>query len=424
MIAYCSSFIKIFDFIKPLGGRMESRLKKLFLILVILGSNLLIACKTILPMSSTDLSMENNYITNTKASENVQIKSIDDNNLPDLGSDTNTPKDKPTSFPSSNQLSTSMETFKGILLNKIPFFCTDKTPYYTIVHQWNGYLNELTSGDKPMIISQFAVIDLDGNTIPEIVLAIEDYMGFVILRYKEEGKVVGNIVSYRSMYSLKKDGSFNASSGSSDTSIGKMVFIGDTYFHMDKISSVGGGNTVSYYIHDMPIDEDVWKEAMTSFDYLSDVKWYVYSNEMVEQLFLDSANFSEIPDLLSVEDSDRQSYLDSLFYLLELTSGDLQNQEETNISNKNYYYSCNEEMNKIYQLCLEKLSGDERESLITEQKYWHENFNQRLSEYLSEYQVNSIDDLERQSGYYSFGTIMLKRTISLVNLYYDCHIYD
>lgn len=424
MSVYCSSFIKTLNFVKWLGSRMESRLKKLFLILVILGSYLLIFYNTILSTSSTDLSMDSNSITSTKASENIQITSVDDNNLPDLGSDTNTPKDKPTSFPSSNQLSTSMETFKGILLNKIPFFCTDKTPYYTIVHQWNGYLNELTSGDKPMIISQFAVIDLDGNTIPEIVLAIEDYMGFVILRYKEEGKVVGNIVSYRSMYSLKKDGSFNASSGSNDTLIGKMVFIGDTYFHMDKISSVGGGNTVSYYIHDMPIDNEIWRELTSSFDNQSDIEWNVYSKETIEQLFIDNSTFYKLPNTYSMEDSNRQSYLDSLIYLIDMTSRDLKSQEETNANNKSYYNSCNDEMNKIYQLCLEKLSGDEREALTTDQKNWQESFNQRLSEYLSEYCVNSMDDLERQSGYYTFGTIMLKRTISLINLYYDCHFYD
>lgn len=424
MSVYCSSFIKTLNFVKWLGSRMESRLKKLFLILVILGSYLLIFYNTILSTSSTDLSMDSNSITSTKASENIQITSVDDNNLPDLGSDTNTPKDKPTSFPSSNQLSTSMETFKGILLNKIPFFCTDKTPYYTIVHQWNGYLNELTSGDKPMIISQFAVIDLDGNTIPEIVLAIEDYMGFVILRYKEEGKVVGNIVSYRSMYSLKKDGSFNASSGSNDTLIGKMVLIGDTYFHMDKISSVGGGNTVSYYIHDMPIDNEIWRELTSSFDNQSDIEWNVYSKETIEQLFIDNSTFYKLPNTYSMEDSNRQSYLDSLIYLIDMTSRDLKSQEETNANNKSYYNSCNDEMNKIYQLCLEKLSGDEREALTTDQKNWQESFNQRLSEYLSEYCVNSMDDLERQSGYYTFGTIMLKRTISLINLYYDCHFYD
>lgn len=46
----------------------------------------------------------------------------------------------------------------------------------------NGYLKDIPLNDKTMEFSQFAVVDLDGDSMPEIVLAVEEYMGFVILR--------------------------------------------------------------------------------------------------------------------------------------------------------------------------------------------------------------------------------------------------
>lgn len=81
-------------------------------------------------------------------------------------------------------------------------------------------------------------------------------------------------------------------------------------------------------------------------------------------------------------------------------------------------------MNKIYQLCLEKLSGDELEALSSEQQRWQENFNRRLSGFLSDHLVNSMEDLTDQSGYYEFGDMMLRRTFSLINPYYDYDFYE
>lgn len=367
-------------------------MKRLFLILIILGSFLLISCRTSSPVSSTDLSTGNTNVT-------------------------------PTSLLSDNQVLTPMQTFKVVLLNESIFFCTDKTPYNSIVHQWNGYLNELTYGDKPTIALQFAVVDLDGDSVPEIVLAIEDYAGFVILRYKE-GKVYGNIVSYRTMESLKQDGSFMSSSGASDNSMGKMLFIDNTFFLDEKISSVGGVNTNSYYIHDIPIDIDTWDKCLVSFDNSLGVEWHDYSKEAIDQWLIDSPVSSETPASPKIATSDRQNYLDSLAYLIDLTISSPENQEKINSNAQSYYNGCNDEMNKIYQLCLEKLSNGEREDLINEQQRWQENFNQRLSGFLSDHLVNSMDDLADQSGYYEFGDMMLRRTFCLINLYYDDHFYD
>lgn len=155
-----------------------------------------------------------------------------------------------------------METFKAVLLNERTLLCTDKSPYNNLDHEWNGYLNELAYDSNPITTPQFSVVDLDGDGVSEVVLAIEDYNGFIILRYKESN-VYGFIVSYRTMYNLKVDGSFMSSS-SSDSSVGKMLFIGNTFFQDDIINSVEGTPDNTYFIHNMPIAKDTFDIRLAS----------------------------------------------------------------------------------------------------------------------------------------------------------------
>ena len=243
------------------------------------------------------------------SNDNINITNISDNHREISGAaDLENELIKPTPLHSDNQVLTPMQSLKAVLLNETVFLCTDKMMYDNIVHQWNGFLNELTYGNKQTITPQFAVVDLDGDNVLDVVLAIENYTGFVILRYKD-GKVYGNIVSYRAMMSLKTDGSFMSSGGASDNSIGKMLFIGDVFFLDEKIRSVGGANIDLYYIRDNSIDKDIWEECLSLFYRLPDVDWHDYSEEVIEQV-LDSPVSYEV----SISSSDRQNYLDSLTY--------------------------------------------------------------------------------------------------------------
>lgn len=330
-----------------------------------------------------------------------------------------------TPLTSDTDVLSPMQTFKAVLLNEQTLLCTDKSPYNDLDHEWNGYLNELAYDSNPIKTPQFAVVDLDGDGVSEVVLAIEDYNGFIILRYKEN-KVYGFIVSYRSMYNLKADGSFMSSSSSSDTSVSKVLFIGDTFFQDDMINSVGGTSDITYFKHDMPIDKDTFDKHLDLFDSLPDVEWHDYSNQAIDQWLVDSTDTKNVPGLPESDSYDRQNYLDSLAYLMDLRAYyniSLEDQEEVNSNASNYYNGCYNEMNKIYQLCLEKLSGDELEVLRSTQQKWQDQYDQRLSEYLSEHNANNMEDLVDQSMYYQLGDMMLKEIFYLINLYYDNHFY-
>lgn len=58
--------------------------------------------------------------------------------------------------------------------------------------------------------------------MPEIVLAVEEYMGFVVLRNTTDG-VHGNFIGYRSMLQLKEDGSSYGTASSSEHWIQKSI---------------------------------------------------------------------------------------------------------------------------------------------------------------------------------------------------------
>lgn len=81
-------------------------------------------------------------------------------------------------------------------------------------------------------------------------------------------------------------------------------------------------------------------------------------------------------------------------------------------------------MRKIYELFLKKSSDNDLQSLKNEQQQWKKGFNSILSNYLSRYHVNSIDELAEQYFYIDLGDMILRRTINLVNQYFDYHFYD
>jgi len=380
-------------------------MKKYFIILAFLGFFMLSSCSK---SSSTD------GVTNEQMSPS-SFSTTKSENESSSSNITSTP-----STPNTDVLS-PMQTFKAVLLNERTLLCTDKSPDDNLDPQWNGYLNELAYDSNTIKTPQFAVVDLDGDGVSEVVLAIEDYNGFIILRYKES-KVYGFIVSYRSMYNLKADGSFMTSSSSSDTSVGKILFIGDTFFQDDMINSVGGTPDVTYFIHDMTIDKDTFDKHLDSFDNLPDIEWHDYSKQAINQWLVDSTDTKDVPALPKPESYNRQNYLDSLAYLMDLRAYyniSIGDQKGVNLNAHNYYNGCYNEMNKIFQLCLEKLSGDELEALRTTQQKWQDHYDLRLSEYLSEHNANNMEDLVDQSMYYQLGDMMLGNTFYLINLYYD-----
>lgn len=389
-------------------------MKKLFLVMPVIALVLLSACNRI---STSEVTSSN---TNNSASTQISpgVSSIPKSErFSDTADITPSQSSASGSLSSDNSISAAMQALKSVLLNEETFLYIDNTA--ARLYTYNGYLEDINYNERPMKTPQFTIIDLDGDDIPEVVLAIENYNGFVILKYKNN-KVTGNYINYRTFAQLRKGGSFISSSGADNNSIGKIYFIGDSILTEDKYKSEGN----SYFLRDIPIEKDVWEKQWTSFMDLPEVDWFNYNKDEISHQFISNSNSKDKSEAVKKSINERQEYLDSLSNLIDLTNNTGKSKKAENADAKNYYDGCNKQMKKIYKLLLKKSSGYNHQALKKEQQQWEKSFNSILSNYLSRYHVNSIDELDEQYFYIDLGDMILRRTINLVNRYFDYHFYD
>lgn len=262
-------------------------------------------------------------------------------------------------------------------------------------------------------------MDLDGDAVPEVVLEIEEYYGYLILRYRE-GQIYGNDAYYRAMDNLRENGAF-------DNTIQKLFYVGDTYITDSKIHVLSGYDDTRYYIDDILISESGHDRVDALADESPEVEWHDYTQEAVTRFIVENPLFAEQPAEVEESLRQRQAYLDSLSYLIELTcKSSEKGPEEEYADAKSYYDGCNKEMEKIYQLCQEKLSGSALEALADEQQTWERSNGRELSEALRNSNFDSMEKLEERMRlfYLTYGDIALRRTFRLINLYYGHEFYD
>lgn len=318
------------------------------------------------------------------------------------------------------------ETFRAVLLNERPFFylfCYEPYEYRDVMQESYVCLNEAIFNDAPLITPRFAVVDMDGDQVPEIVLEIDNYMGYIILRYKD-GEIYGNEIGYRSLEDLKVDGTHGGDAGAGNNWIEKLYFIGDSIVQDGKAHKEEDVWYTSYTINDIPVEENVWNGIKTSYDETSEVEWHEFTEEAVREWVTENTLFTDI----SVEGSrisERQRYLDSLYYLVELTydSGlkHREDMEQYYADAESYYNGCREEMDKIYRLCAEQLDMVE-----AGQQRWEEYMEQSMEKAMNANSYYGITDPKEKAAfiYFEYGDMVLRRTLRLINYYYRFYFYD
>ncbi len=212
-----------------------------------------------------------------------------------------------------------MEVFQSVLLNKMTFSCTDKVPdcNTNVIHEFNGLLNEMSNIDAySERVRRFAVVDMDGDSVPEILLELDDYMGYIILRYVE-GQIQGNFFDYRAMSSIRENGTFHSENSAFEVFVNKLYFIGDTIVADRKISWLMSNNDkMSYSIDDLSVGEEDYERANALYEECPEAEWHDYTEEEVSKFIVEDSLPTETAKETAKE---RQVYLDSLSYLLDLT---------------------------------------------------------------------------------------------------------
>ncbi|MDR2586450.1 MAG: hypothetical protein LBC84_09610 [Prevotellaceae bacterium] len=132
---------------------------------------------------------------------------------------------------------------------------------------------------------RFAVVDLDGDGIPEIVF--EHDPGIVrVLRY-EKGLIFGFTFDYRAMNDIKKDGTFEWSNSAFHSGIGRQTFYGtETYMVFVAEGRWPGSDTFEegFSIHGSTVTEQQFGAFSSARWKKEEVEWKQFSIENVNNL--------------------------------------------------------------------------------------------------------------------------------------------
>lgn len=182
-----------------------------------------------------------------------------------------------------------MDEYRAVLQNENRFYSvgTDENLYISEI-------NKVVSDDSSVKarISKFAIADLEGDDVPEVVLWItvnEDTdFGFEILSYKD-GIVYGYTLWYRAFMELKEDGTFSFSGGTADNGFGR-IQLTDKGYTIDQItyceSSVDSENNtvISYYVNGESATVEEFNAAIDEQDLKPDVTWYDFTDENISKV--------------------------------------------------------------------------------------------------------------------------------------------
>jgi len=157
--------------------------------------------------------------------------------------------------------------------------------------------------DLSLDFKEFAVIDLDGDDVPEIVLAemlrnnktdaiVDDTVGFLILRYLED-TVSGYPLYIRAFNDLKTDGTFSFSSGAADNGYGKINFAGfqienypdsiiDDIAYMEGNMNDEGRIIIDYFVNNEKSTEEEYDLVMAAQRKKGKAVWYDFNEENIE----------------------------------------------------------------------------------------------------------------------------------------------
>ena len=249
---------------------MKSQIKCVLLMFLISIS--ITACST----NKSSLSLNND---SSSSSNNIS-----DTSVPTITSSAHiTPsKSKP-----ENNKSLAMEAYKKVLQNKIEF--------YSIETKKKVYLNDFLTNNEiygtTSKINHFAVLDMDGDKIPEVVLGltVDENPNFVEVLHYMNGEVYGYFFGKDQISDLKTDGTFRwLSGGLTYNGYGKLRFqtnsceIDHLAYHESSATDESFTTfAVAYYINNKRVTKDSYTAFVKEEDAKRDVTWYEFSQENI-----------------------------------------------------------------------------------------------------------------------------------------------
>lgn len=229
---------------------------------------------------------------------------------------TSSPHSTPSERISENSKSLAMEAYKTVLQNKIEFYSIETKKGGRI---GKVYLNDFLANNEiygtTSKINHFAVLDMDGDKIPEVVLGLtvdEDPDVVEVLHYMN-GEVYGYFLRNDQLSDLKTDGTFRwLSGGLTYNGYGKLKFQPNSC-ETDKLAYHESSATdesfttfaIAYYINNKLVTIDSYEAFVKEQEAKRDVTWYEFSQE----------NISTVTSKSSSLTTSHESFMDALPHL-------------------------------------------------------------------------------------------------------------
>lgn len=177
---------------------------------------------------------------------------------------------------SENNMNSAMEAYKPVLQNKAEFYSTD--------NKKKVYLNDFLTNEElfgtQFKVTNFTVLDMDGDKIPEVVLELKKDDFYEVLHYMN-GKVYGYIRSYRQLENIKIDGTFSWSNSAFNDGIGKLKFKPDAC-ETDNLGYLDADKTDKYFVDNKPATEETYNSFLKEEEGKKDAVWYEFTQNNIE----------------------------------------------------------------------------------------------------------------------------------------------
>lgn len=172
----------------------------------------------------------------------------------------------------------ALNAYYAVLADNAPFICFSDYSSPAIDENVKN-LTQLIDLIAPREFRRFAMIDLDNDNIPEVVLSNGEYEDdFFIFKYHADHVFVYRRVG-RSFSALKIDGTFSYYGGA-----GSLLFESGITSDYDMIKiNRNSGNTFHYYVNSEPVTEEECLEADAYQASKPDAVWQEFTLENIKK---------------------------------------------------------------------------------------------------------------------------------------------
>lgn len=137
-------------------------------------------------------------------------------------------------------------------------------------------------------IPEFCIVDLEQDHIPEVILRIytgaNDY-GVLVLHREEDGSIRGYDFSYRQMYEIKADGTFDWSNGAANNGTATIDFAQGKTEYSNQFWMEERDGQVRYMQNGAEITREEYEVLLNAQSSKPAPQWVAYPAENYEMMF-------------------------------------------------------------------------------------------------------------------------------------------